>query len=77
MKNLKETFVIVKNFSNGTSGFFENYVSFDKNELDQKCKELNEKTQLIDCFSVLSLEDAIKKFMDNIADFYTEQTADY
>lgn len=40
MKKQEETFVIVK-WLEGESSFFENYISFDKSELDIKCSELN------------------------------------
>lgn len=40
MKNLKEAFVIVKHYG-GIFSFFEDYISFNKEEIDLKCEELN------------------------------------
>lgn len=84
MKNFKEAFVIVEQFGDS---FFKNYISFDKNEMDLKCEELNKeandklernskknKLPFIPyvVFSVVSLEEAIKMFRDDIVDYYTE-----
>ena len=40
MKNLKEAFVIVKHYG-GIFSFFEDYISFNKEEFDLKFEELN------------------------------------
>lgn len=41
MKTLKEVFVIVEQNPLSDSEFFQDYISFDKEELDLKCKVLN------------------------------------
>jgi hypothetical protein len=91
MKTIKETFVIVKQFE-GQFDFFQNYISFDKAEIDLKCEELNKKANddfeknskknklpLIPLviFMVLNLEEAINKFRDNVKDHYIEHDASY
>lgn len=89
MKTIKETFVIVKQFK-GHFDFFQNYISFDKSEIDLKCEQLNKdandrfeknskKNELpfIVIFMVLNLEEAIEKFRENVADYYIEHDASY
>lgn len=76
MKTIKETFIIIKQFY-GQYEFFQNYVSFDKTEIDLKCEKLNKeendkfeknsyKNKLpyipITIFKVLNLGEAIDKF---------------
>ena len=78
MKNLKDTYVIIKKYEDQYS-FFQDYVSFDKSELDAKCemlnKELNDSWKKnsilrktiytpITVFTVVSLYDAIDMFTD-------------
>lgn len=85
MKTLKATFVIVKQFGDHLN-FFEDYVSFNKLELDLKCEALNKevndkfknskKTILLPyiptvIYLVLNLEEAIEKFGDDVADYYS------
>ena len=91
MKKIKEAFVIVKQFE-GQFDFFQNYISFDKAEIDLKCEQLNKeandnfeknskKNKLpfipLVIFMVLNLEEAIDKFRDNVADHYIEHDASY
>lgn len=40
MKQLKEAFVIVKHYG-GIFSFFEDYISFNKEEIDLKCEWMN------------------------------------
>ena len=73
MKNLNETFIIVKQF-NGEFDFFQDFVSFDYNQIQKKCESLNKeendifanwhlkngtKWEPIEIYKVLSLKDAI------------------
>jgi len=89
MKTLKETFVIIKPFE-GHSDLFQNYISFDKQEIELKCTELNNeinakfkkssrKNKLpfipLVIFMVVNLEDAIEQFKNNVADYYSEEDA--
>lgn len=40
MKTLKQSYVIIKH-SGGEHDFFEDIISFDKDELDVKCQQMN------------------------------------
>jgi hypothetical protein len=89
MKTIKETFVIV-NQVESYFGYFQNYISFDKEEIDLKCQQLNKeandnfkkhrkKTKLPFIpsvfFIVLDLEEALVKFSDDIIEYYREGDA--
>ncbi len=91
MKTNKDAFVIIKQFE-GQFDFFQNYISFDKDEIELKCAELNKeandnfeknskKNKLpfipLVIFIVLNLEEAIEKFRDCVADHYIEHDASY
>lgn len=41
MKNLNQAYVIVEQFSSSHYGFFKNFISFDRQEIDKKCEEMN------------------------------------
>jgi len=85
MKQLKEAFVIIKCFG-GHDDFFQGVISLDKNKLDIECKRLNDETNNefaeqmgkknipytpMTIFEVMDLEDAIKRFEDEVADYFT------
>lgn len=40
MQSLNKAFVIVENYS-GSSGYIQDFISFNKEELEKKCAELN------------------------------------
>jgi hypothetical protein len=86
MKTIKEAFVIVNQFES-YSCYFQNYISFDKEEIDLKCQQLNKeandnfkkyskKTKLpfipLVLFIVLNLEEAIAKYTKDVIDYYRE-----
>lgn len=83
MKNLKETYVIIKQFDSYSS-LVQDYVSFDKSELDEKCASLNEyynkkisKEFELNIFQVVSLKEAIELVIDDCVDSHTEHDESY
>lgn len=83
MKTTEEAWVIIKQHGEQFD-FFQNYISFDKNEIEAKCSELNEKTNErfkkhstlgdnfipLTIYTAVNLKDAIEKFRDCVADHY-------
>jgi len=76
MKNLTEIFVIV-NILNEGEQIFQDYVSFNKNELIKKCevlnKEFNKSLNINEDFTslmVLNLSEAILLLKENIENVY-------
>jgi hypothetical protein len=91
MKTLKETFVIVNLFECGEECITD-YLSFNKEELVEKCEELNTKLNNLHksvaerhntahiphtYFEIKSLNEAITILKNTVADYYIEQGEDY
>jgi len=87
MNQLKEAFVIIKCFGRHDD-FFQDIISFDKAQLDIECKRLNDETNNefavvsekksipyipLTIFEVMDLEDAIRRFEDEVADYFTPE----
>jgi hypothetical protein len=82
LKGLEQAYVIIKQYDS-LYDYFQNYISFNKLELEELCNKFNKKLHKkfkrddINPYKVMDLKSAIDEFRNNVADYYIEQDESY